>query len=313
MAKNPWNPPPLFVNKEYEEKIEKINEDIPLNQIFVHMGNFKEIQDDCYVKFTFQISKEKSVSENLNITSGKSGFKYENHIKLEKSEFNYLHRKNLLIILIEKSGFLCCKKDLPIADINLKLDAFKSSSIIEGTYNFTNSSDKKPLPTSIYIKLKIRNPIVDKEYNICSKSELTISKVYPPFKGETVEILVEEDLNPRPQQNIQPEKKKDKNQNTDQKTNKNVNQNSKMPDIKVEFKMSDFKQEELTNPDFIDNLVSLKVLNFKIESVNKEIQKIEGRAPPQIREKLLKMKVKKNVIYFLIQVLRISNGGRSYS
>jgi uncharacterized protein with LGFP repeats len=72
-----------------------------------------------------------------------------------------------------------------------------------------------------------------------------------------------------------------------------------LPQLNVEFKMSDFNNAEIENPDVLDNLISIQVLNFKIEKVQNEINKIDGRAPPSLREKILKMKVKKNVKLFL--------------
>lgn len=65
---------------------------------------------------------------------------------------------------------------------------------------------------------------------------------------------------------------------------------------KEKIDASEFTKEELIDPDIADNLNSVKVLDFKIAKVQKEIDSIEGRAPPKLREKLLKYKVRKNVL-----------------
>jgi len=56
-----------------------------------------------------------------------------------------------------------------------------------------------------------------------------------------------------------------------------------------------FTQIELDDPDHIDNINTIKVMDFKIEKIQKEINAIEGRAPAKLREKLIKIKCKKNI------------------
>jgi hypothetical protein len=316
MVKNPWIPAPLYVNKEEEEKIEKINEDLPINQVNIKIGKITHPVTNIYLNFLFQLSNEKSIVEYLTKPENQTYFNYQNNIKLDKTEYNYLHRKNIKLTLIEKQGFCCFKKDVPVGECLIKFDPFKSSSIIEGEFEFKtiqaeggneNSNSSNISGSKIFFSAKIRSALVNKEYIMVSKTGLAVTRTFPPFKGENVHGIIDEENRPvEINKNLKVVKKEidfeDKQPKVDKKKKINASPNKeknsqqkKLPEMNVEFKMSDFKQEELENPDFIDNLVSLKVLEFKIKKTDEEIQKIEGRAPPKLREKILKMKVKKNV------------------
>ena len=56
---------------------------------------------------------------------------------------------------------------------------------------------------------------------------------------------------------------------------------------------SKFKPEELEDVDFIDNLNTLKVLEFKIKELEDKMKKIDGRTPREMLTKKVKMNVKK--------------------
>jgi hypothetical protein len=203
---------------------------------------------------------------------------------------------------MEKQGFCCFKKDVAVAECNIKLDPLKSSSIFEGEFEFQKVEGASEIKGSkIFMSVKIRNAVANKEYVTVSKTGLAVTRTFPPFKGENVEGVIDEENKPTNINKNLKVVKKEIDIDDKQKNNKKVpvgdknNKEKKLPENNVEFKMSDFKPEELENPDFIDNLVSIKVLEFKIKKVDEEIKKIEGRAPPKLREKILKMKVKKNV------------------
>ena len=50
---------------------------------------------------------------------------------------------------------------------------------------------------------------------------------------------------------------------------------------------------EIENPDIIDNLITIQVLDYKINEYTEKIKKIEGRTPKELREFMVKLKVKK--------------------
>lgn len=306
MAKNPWIPAPLYVNKEEEERIEKINEDVPINQLNIKIGKITHHLSNIYLNLQFQLSNEKTIVEYLTKQDSQTSFLYENCIKLDKTEYNYLHRKNIKLTIIEKQGFCCLKKELPVGECIIKFDALKSTSFIEGEFEFLplKSNLNENSKSKIYFSAKIRSALVNKEFITISKTGLAVTRTFPPFKGENVHGIIDEENKPKEiNKNLKKEvdlEVKGKvvaggNKISSSNQGKNIRK-EKPPELNVEFKMSDFKQEELENPDCVDNLVSLKVLEFKIKKTDGEIQKIEGRAPPKLREKILKMKVKKHVI-----------------
>lgn len=162
------------------------------------------------------------------------------------------------------------------------------------------------------LNVKIRNPVVGKEYNTVSKTVLTITKTFPPFRGEgAVEShsypgsdrkadigdkqMVSERKPPTKTDSkkkvtvTQESKKKEPQQQSSQT-------NGKPKTEKPHVDGSEFSKEELADPDIPDNLNSMKVLLFKIGQIENEIKNIEGRAPPKLREKLLKTKCRKNVL-----------------
>jgi len=59
---------------------------------------------------------------------------------------------------------------------------------------------------------------------------------------------------------------------------------------------SKFRPEELEDVDYIDNLNTLKVLEFKIKELEDKIKKIDGRTPKEMLQKKVRMNCKKRQI-----------------
>ncbi len=152
--------------------------------------------------------------------------------------------------------------------------------------------------------IKLRTPILDKEYKITSKPVMTITKTFPPFRGDgAVEShnypgsdkkveMSDKEMTKQAQkkpdsQHKQPVKKPE--EKPKQPAQKQPNPN------RPQIDPSQFKQADLDDPDNIDNMNSVKVMEFKLEKIQKEINSIEGRAPPKLRDKLVKLKCRKNL------------------
>jgi hypothetical protein len=182
----------------------------------------------------------------------------------------------------------------------IKLDAFKSKSKIHGQYAIELES-KRMTPT-IEVTLSLRQPILEKEYDVTSTTVLKINKIFPPFKSGEGKVVQHSQPTPA----IKEEKKQATPVNTKKKEEditgktKQIASKDKKVETKTEHKAkidpSEFTKEELEDPDVQDNMNSVKVLEFKIAKVQKEIDGIEGRAPAKLREKLVKFKVRKNVL-----------------
>jgi hypothetical protein len=154
----------------------------------------------------------------------------------------------------------------------------------------------------------IRQPIAGKEYTVTSKAVMTITKTFPPFRGEgAVESHNYPGGDKKPTiddneivtsikttQKIETKPKETPKQTIQTKQPKPQPKKVVAPEDRID--PADFTKEELLDPDHIDNLNSVKVLQFKIDKVQNEINNIEGRAPPKLREKLLKAKCKKNIL-----------------
>jgi hypothetical protein len=194
--------------------------------------------------------------------------------------------------------------------LKIKLDPLKTVSKISDSFTFKLES--KRFEPKLDVTIALRNPISGKEYTTVSKTVLTITKTFPPFRGEgAVEShnypgsdkkvdLSEKDMT----QSIKPVKKPESNVNkTQQEATKNKasedkpkqQQSTDLKPNKPKIDPSIFSQVELDDPDNIDNINTIKVMEFKIEKLQNQINQIEGRAPPKLREKLIKIKCKKNI------------------
>lgn len=132
------------------------------------------------------------------------------------------------------------------------------------------------------IVVKIRQAISEKEYKTISKPVLKISKIFKAFQ-----------LDDEP----------DMNEGTNKKPISNANSNNKIQKIEKEaptqkanqegkIDPSIFNQIDLTDPENIELLNTLKVIDAQLAKVDAQIKKIEGRAPPNLRQQKLSLSVK---------------------
>jgi hypothetical protein len=181
----------------------------------------------------------------------------------------------------------------------IKLDALKAASHLAGSFNVDLES-KRFTPT-LEVKICLREPIVEKEYTITSKTVFTITKSFPPFRGEgqgetfdhpssnqvsTNKAKSSEQVIPKPKVEV---------------TKPEIKPQPKKPVTnQPAIDASEFTQEELDDPDIQENLNSLKVLEFKLAQIEEQMKKIDGRPPAKMREKFLKIKCRKNVLSELV-------------
>ena len=155
-----------------------------------------------------------------------------------------------------------------------------------------------------FISCKLRTPISEKEYKTISKPILTITKTFPAFIGDvkseeinfpgTNTAISEPKLKPTiiPNNNPKPTIEIVKKPTVEIKKTSNETQppvtNSGEPLIKA----SSFSPMELDDPDNIELINSLKILEYKSKEVDAQIAKIEGRPPQNLRNYKLKLSVK---------------------
>ena len=130
-----------------------------------------------------------------------------------------------------------------------------------------------------------------KYYEKISKEAIRITKIYQPFTGKQQIELENSNTKATPfQKPVTAATVGTTTKNTEKK-----NDNAKDGTQPIIDK-SKFKPEELEDVDIIDNLNSLKVLEFKIKELEIKINKIDGRTPREMLQKKVKMNFKKKQI-----------------
>ena len=298
--KNKWIPAPDYCNMPEEEKIEKINKDIPEYTMRIHFGKTDYDKDNIYLKVKLDLG-EKEMNKEVKLKSDKN-FDETWDWTFEKREFKSLHRKCLEIQMERSYWYKLGGTDVK-GNMKVELKNLKDSIKIEGNYKMELQS-KRASP-SIEIKIELRSPFVDKVYETITKEVFTIKKIYPPFNPKAAEIPggptiipkkikkeetkpkeeetkpKEEEIKPKEEEKPKPKPKKEEEKPKEEKP-KETN--------KVDRSM--FTEEELADIDGIDYLNSLKVLEHKLKILEDQIAKISGRTPREIMQKKVKMSCK---------------------
>lgn len=174
--------------------------------------------------------------------------------------------------------------------IQIKLSDLKSKSIIPGPFKMEIES-KRMVP-EYDITIKLRQPISEKEYKTVSKPALKITKIYPAFdfESETSTQIKEE-----PIVQVKTETKTEVKEIKKSEVKAKVEVHHQEPK-KVEEKIdkSLFSELDLKDPENIELLNTLKVLEHKLSKVDNDIKKVEGRIPSNLRQAKLQTSVKKN-------------------
>lgn len=236
---------------------------------------------------------------------------------LDKNEFSHLYRKTI-DIEVYKPRFLIGAKFK--GKFSIKLNEFKSKCTIQNKFKMQIQS--KRFEPEYDITLKIREPIVDKEYKETQKQVFNITKTYLPFDIKTDysqtsrdNITINKDasqLNPvnntnntnNPSNNIVKKQPLSNNVSSKDYDKKNIsakkneeaeinlsgNNNKQIQDKKID--PSEFNQIELTDPDSVECLNSLVVLENKLKLIELELKKVEGRPPMNLRQNKMKVSCK---------------------
>jgi hypothetical protein len=176
-------------------------------------------------------------------------------------------------------------------------------------------------------EVTLRNPTSEKEYTTTPKQVIRITKAYPEFNKDAIPLnqnsnnditinnntnleekrnkdneLTEKDVNtpiknnPAKKQENKSENQINSNSNNPKKPNKENNGNNTNNDNKEKILPSEFKKEDLDDPDNIDNMMSLKVMEMCIAKMDAQIKKIEGRPPTKLRSSFIALKCRYNTM-----------------
>ena len=291
--KNKWIPAPDYCNMPEEEKIEKINKDIPEYTMRIHFGKTNYDKDNIYLKVKLDLG-EKEMNKEVKLKSDKN-FDETWDWTFEKREFKSLHRKCLEIQMERSYWYKLGGTDVK-GNMKVELKNLKDSIKIEGNYKMELQS-KRASP-SIEIKIELRSPFVDKVYETITKEVFTIKKIYPPFNPKAAEIPGGPTIIPKKikKEEIKPKKEEIKPQEEEKPKPKPKEEEEKPKEEKPKetnkVDRSMFTEEELADIDGIDYLNSLKVLEHKLKILEDQIAKISGRTPREIMQKKVKMSCK---------------------
>jgi hypothetical protein len=163
---------------------------------------------------------------------------------------------------------------------------------------------------SVEISVNLRTPFVDKQYETITKDVFTIKKIFPPFNPKAADIPGGPTVIPKKQDIKKEEIKKSeikevkKEEVKKEEIKKEIKKEVKKEEIKKEevkkeakkennkVDRSMFSEEELADIDGIDYLNSLKVLEFKLKSLEDQIAKISGRTPRELLQRKAKLGAK---------------------
>ena len=303
-----WVPAPIFIETEEEKKIVKINKDIPENVVRIQFGKTTYVKKEkLYLKIGIEdngkIINEKTINQK---EPGNWSEPFE--FQLDKSSFKSFFNANISVSIFEKKRLI---KDRLKGKFEMKAKGLKDH--IEYTGKFEIKLESKRKGQTVEATFKVRNACKEPEYETTTRSVIQIKVLYKAFdiKGKkNNESAIEYEI---PQQNLTPN---DLQVNTalqnapakvPAKTRANIQKTpaamppkprqgggpAKKPGPPKEaVDKSQFKSEELQDPDCIDCLNTLQVLEFKINKYEEIRNKIDGRTPRELMQRIVKMKCK---------------------
>ena len=309
--KDKWTPVPDFCNLPEEEKVEKINKDIPEYTMRIHFGKTDYDKDSVFLKVKLDLG-EKQMNKEVKLKSDKN-FDETFDWTFDKREYKSLHRKFIEITMERSYWYKLGGSDVK-GSVKVDLKNLKDSILLEGNYKIELQS-KRANP-GIEVKIELRSPFVDKVYETITKDVFQIKKIYPPFNPKSAEIPggptivpkekkakneIKEEPKQEPKQEPKTEPKEEPKEEEEQKKEQ---KEEKAPEPKPEEKKeqkantsntvdrSMFPEEELADIDGVDYLNSLKVLEFKLKTLEDQIAKISGRTPKEMLQRKVKLSYK---------------------
>ena len=300
-----WVPVPLSIEGEEDVSIEKVNEDVPNSTLRVIFGKTKYAKNDRL----YLIVK---VSEyNLeNKFDQKGAGNWTNTIDFKVNEnYSKLYQTKLEVEIWEKKTIL---KDRFKGRFEVKLSPLKTQNAFENP-EVPIELDSKREGVTCYVGCKVRKSLREKEYITIKKPSFQVTKIYAPFsiKGNNKTEAIKLDVKTT---KVTPDDLKINNSTPSVPVNRSTpGQTPNKPPAKAQPKpnqgaptkkpgggtpkiqvdKSEFSEEELKDPDNINNLNTLMVLEFKQKKYEDISKKIDGRTPRELMTRIIKIKCKR--------------------
>jgi len=281
--KDKWTPAPLYEKVMVEDRIEKISYEGAIFGLKVHVGKTDYDKDKTYLKIALQVNQNKVLGKQVHLKQ-MGDYNEEWKWEFNGDEFKSIAKNYLYVELYRQHTFSDDKKGQGKIDLGniRKGTSFKAECKIE-------IESKRVEPTIIFLITPIM-PEGKKIYETIQKESIKITKIYPAFTGkQQVELSSDKNTQVNNQQPKTVVVQKKQNIPSKPNTNNNTNVNANQPKIDKDK----FKAEELADIDIIENLNTLKVLEFKIKELEAKMKKIDGRTPREMLQKKVKMTCKK--------------------
>ena len=304
-AQDKWVPAPLFIETTEDVKVEKKNADIPENTVRIIFGKTTYSKNDrLYLIVSYP---EKNLVERFD-QKGPGDWSHHFDWKFEKSDFKSFFKSKIHVDIFEKKTIL---KDKHRGQFDMEPKALKNQIDCPGQYKITLESEREG--TTADVTFKVRTPCKESQYEIISKPIFQVTKIFPPFnlrgdnKNQGIKIEVNQTkvtaddlkVNNQPQNRAPAPPTKNQTPKPNQPTKtpaakpKPGGATKKPTGPKEHIDETEFSPEELQDPDHINCLQTLMVLDFKINKYQEKSNKIDGRTPYELRQRIVKMKCKK--------------------
>jgi len=298
-----WVPAPLFIEQEKEIKSERINKDIPEFHLLIIFGKTTYSKD----KSLYLIVKHEEKNQQAKFDQ-KSPGNWEHQVdwKYEKGDFKSVWRSKILVEIWEKRVIF--KDSLKGA---FEMEPKELKDHIEMTKDFPITLESGREGQKATVTFKVRSACKEPEYLTETKTYLQLTKIYPPFnlKGgnntqgamkfevkspqiNPQDFSANTTVKPNPSPAGKPSAAKPQAQPAKPKPAQGGKPAAgpKKPSAPVD--KSQFKDEELKDPDCLDNLRTLEVLKFKHAKYEAIRNKIDGRTPRELMQRITRINIK---------------------
>jgi hypothetical protein len=269
--KDKWTPAPEYTKVMEEEKVEKTSYEGAIFGLKIKVGKTDYDKDKTSLVILLEVNKSKILKKDVRLKQ-EGDFNEEWKWEFTGDEWKNIPKTFLYVELYREHTFSTDKKGSGKIDLNSlrRGNTIKSDCKIE-------IESKRVEPIINFIITPVL-PQGKKYYETVSREVIKITKIYPAFTGK---------------QHIQLENKQETAKVPENQAKNNNNTPPANNGNETKIDKTKFKPEELEDVDIIDNLNTLKVLEFKIKELEAKIKKIDGRTPREMLQKKVKMNCKK--------------------
>ena len=308
-----WVPAPLYVETEEQKKIKKINQDIPPNQLKIIFGKTTYSKKDRLYLIVKYPKTDSPQQKNQDVTFDQKGpGDWSKTICWDvKDIYKKLHRTQIEVDIYEKKTLL---KDKFKGKFEMDMKGLASKN--EYNADFKIQLDGKKETPTVNVTFQIRESCKEPEYVYETVTKFQVTRIYPAFNlrggnnnESSIKLNVEdtkvtsEDLkvsnHPKTQINTnkptpvqKPQKMAPKTSAPKPKPGGAGAPTKKPGPPKTHIDKSEFSEEELKDPDCINCLNTLQVLEFKLNKYEEIRNKIDGRTPRELMQRIVKIKCK---------------------